>query len=152
MKNCFFISAIAVMCIVACKKPVDVIGNNTVATGTGYYPVSTNALQDVTGAPVANLGTVVFGGGYSFKTELQFFSQDPVKEINLYNTIGSGARTKVTTFPYAPAYSNIKKLDTLLVPYTVPAGLAAATSIKLEYEILNQNSLNVIRTVTIKTK
>lgn len=133
----------------ACKKSQDINRDYAVPTGKGSYPVSSNTLVDM--STNKNLGTVNLNGGYTFSTELQYFSQEPVKEINLYSTVGSGARTKVTTIPYAPAYSNLKKLDTLLVPYTIPTGQAAGTSIRLEYEIVNQNTLNLIRTVTVKT-
>ena len=149
MKKMFLYTLAAVLVVTACEKPQDVNRDYAIPTGKGSYPVSTNALVDL--STNKNLGTVNFSGGYAFNTELQYFSQEPVKEINLYSTIGTGARTKISTIPYAPAYSNIKKLDTLLIPYTVPAGQASGTSIKLEYEIVNQNTLNLIRTVTVKT-
>ena len=149
MKKMFFYIIVAALALTACEKSQDVNRDYAVPTGKGSYPVSTNTLVDL--STNKNLGTVNFNAGYAFNTELQYFSQDPVKEINLYSTVGSGARTKITTLPYAPAYSNIKKLDTLLVPYTVPAGQVSGTSIKLEYEIVNQNTLNLIRTVTVKT-
>ena len=140
---------IAAALVVACKKSQDINRDYTIPTGKGSYPVSTNALVDL--STNRNLGTVNLAGGYTFNTELQYFSQDPIKEINFYSTIGSGVRTKINTIPYASAYSNIKKLDTLLIPYTIPTGQTAGTSIKLEYEIVNQNTLNLVRTVTVKT-
>ena len=150
MKKTFFYAIIAAaLVIAACKKSQDINHDYAIPTNKGSYPVSTNALVDL--ATNRNLGTINLAGGYTFNTELQYFSQEPVKEINFYSTVGSGARAKITTIPYAPAYSNLKKLDTLLIPYTIPTGQAAGTSIKLEYEIVNQNTLNLIRTVTVKT-
>jgi hypothetical protein len=156
MKYTIYILALTVFSLVfcACKKEHDFIRDNTTPTGVGSTPVSTNALLDV--GLNKSLGTTsgaatVYAAGASFKTELQYFSESPVKEINLYNTIGAGTRTKVSTIPYAAAFSNIKKLDTLLVPYTVPAA-PSSTVIKLEYEILNQNTLNVLRTVYVKVQ
>lgn len=141
--------------IYACNKDEqDVLRDNTRATGVGYVPVCSNALLDMSNAKSLGTSTgtaTVFAAGVTFKTEMQFFSESPVKEINQYNTIGAGARTKSGTWPYAKAYSNVKKLDTLLVPYTMPA-VASNTVIKLEYEILNQNNLNVIRTVYVKVQ
>ena len=148
-KNLLYTIIAAALVMAACKKTQDINRDYAIPTGKGSYPVSTNALVDL--STNRNLGTVNLAGGYAFNTELQYFSQEPVKEINFYSTIGSGARTKISTTPYAPAYSNIKKLDTLLVPYTIPAGQAAGTSIKLEYEIVNQNTLNLVRTITLKT-
>ncbi|MEO6732699.1 MAG: hypothetical protein ABIN01_15870 [Ferruginibacter sp.] len=151
MKNLFslFIIVIAVIFFNACKKSSDFIADNTTPTPVGFRPVSTNPLRDIATT------TAVDGGRYfansSFTTELQFFSESPVKEINLFSTIGTGARAKVNTWPYAPALSKIKRADTLLINYAVPA-VAIGTKIKLEYEILNVNTLNLIRTVTITLK
>jgi hypothetical protein len=151
-KSIFFLIILILTVAAACKKSQDVIRDNVVPTGVGYYPVSSNTLQDVVAVPNTNLGSVALKPGYAFKTELQYFSQDAIKEVNFYTTVGTGTRTKILTVPYTSSYSNFKKLDTLLVPYTVPTGLATGTSIKLEYEILNQNTLNLIRTATIRTQ
>jgi hypothetical protein len=142
--------------LAACDKSQDFLRDNTSPTGTGYAPISNNTLQDVTASPIKNLGTgtssaTVYAAGATFKTELTFFSQSPVKEINLYNTIGSGARTLVSTSPYASAFSQRKRLDTLLVPYTVPVA-TAGTVVKLEYEILNQNTFKATRTAYVKVQ
>jgi len=131
----------------ACKKAQDFNRDYAIPTGVGAYPVSSNTLVDV--ATNRNLGTVNLPAGYTATTELQFFAQDPLKEVNLYSTVATGARTKVGTWPYKAAYSQLKRLDTLLVPYTMPAA-ASNTSIKLDYEFLNQNGLTLLRTVTVK--
>ncbi len=99
--------------------------------------------------PVVDLNNAKFTAGTTFKTELQYFSDSEIKEVNFYETVGTGARAKVSTFPYSPSFSQIKRADTLLVPYIVPAA-PAGTSIKMEYEILNKNSLSLIRKATIK--
>lgn len=148
-KNLLYTIIATTLIVAACKKSQDITRDYAIPTGKGSYPASTNTLVDM--STNRSLGTVNLAGGYTFSTELQYFSQEPVKEINFYSTVGTGARTKITTIPYAPAYSNLKKLDTLLIPYTIPTGQAAGTSIKLEYEIVNQNALNLIRTVTVKT-
>src|SRR5215831_17580693 len=110
----------AVVCLIACnKKSQDFLRDNTTPTGVGYAPISNNTLQDVTANPLVNLGSSsssanAYAKGATFKTELTYFSQSPIKEINLYNTVGTGARTLVNTWPYAPAFSQSKRLDTLL--------------------------------------
>lgn len=136
----------------ACKKEHDFLRDNTNPTGVGYAPVSTNSLADVTNSrtlATTAASATVYAAGVSFNTELQYISESPVKEINQYNTVGAGTRTKTGTWPYAKAFSQVKKVDTMLVPYTVPAA-PTGTVIKLEYEILNQNNLNVLRTVYLK--
>jgi len=152
MKNIiFFILLLLSMAagLGACKKSTNFIADESTHSG-GYLPVSTNALIDM--ADNVAINNRSYAAGATFKTELQFFSVDPVKEINLYETIGATAKNKVATYPYASAYSAIKKLDTLLVPYMVGAALTSGTSIKLEYEIMNVNTKNIIRAVTIKVK
>jgi hypothetical protein len=148
--------AIVLLCIGCSKKSVDFIADNTSNTGVGSIPVSSNPLIDfnitpnktLTGTNVA--ATPVYPGAAVLKVELQYFSQSPVKEINLYETVGTGARTLVSKTPYAPAFSQIKRLDTLMLLYTVPTTAAANTGIKLEYEILNQNALSLTRVGWIK--
>lgn len=153
MKKIILINAVfALLVLTACKKSVDFIGDNTTATGTGFIPVSTNPLIDLNNTPnrtlTATLGssTPSYAGGTQLRVELQYFSQSPVKEISLFETVGSGSRNLVAMVPYTPAYSNIKRLDTLIVPYTIPTAVAANTGIKLEYEIVNQNALKLVRT------
>jgi hypothetical protein len=142
--------------MVACKKSKDFTEDESTPTGIGYTPVSANSLQDVTVNPLITLGTTsgsasLYTAGSSFKTELTFFSQSPIKETTLSATVGAGTKTLVTTIPYSPAYSKNKSLDTLLVPYTLPT-VAVGTVIKLEYQITNVNTLNIIRTVYVKVK
>lgn len=139
----------------ACEKSkYDFVRDNSSPTGIGYAPVSSNGLLDMaTQKTLATSRTdaTAYDAGASFTTELQFFSESAIKEINLYNTVGAGAREKFSTSPYQKAFSQTKRLDTLLVPYTLPAG-TSGTVIKLDYEILNQNNLNVIRTIFVKLK
>jgi len=157
MRNIVKISGVlaALLIIAACKKDQDFNRDNTTPTGVGYAPVSANPIQDVTVNPPRSLGTTsgsatAYAAGATFKTELTFFSQSPVKETMLSQTI-AGAKTVVTTIPYAAAFSKNKDLDTLLVPYTIPA-VASGTVIRLDYQITNVNSLNVVRTVYVKAQ
>jgi hypothetical protein len=145
MKYIFFFLFLATLA--ACAKNDDFVAENTTPTGTGYYPISVNTLVDM--ATNANINNARYSPGALFRTELQFISQSPVKEINVYSTIGAGAKTKISTIPYAPAHSAIKDTDTLLIPYTIPLGLSAGTAIKLDLEILNVNTLSVTRSATV---
>jgi hypothetical protein len=152
MKSTLLIMAfVAGFSFIACEKPKDFIADNTTPSGVGYRPVSTNPLRIVTATPVRDLNNATLAAGTAFQTELQFFSESPVKEINFYSTVGTGAKTKVATFPYKAAFSQIKRMDTLLVPYTVPTA-ASGTSIKLDYELVNENALTLVRPATIKVQ
>ncbi|MEJ7737874.1 MAG: hypothetical protein WKF97_10645 [Chitinophagaceae bacterium] len=146
----FLVGSVMAIVLFACTKNDEFINENVTNTGVGYYPLSANTLVDM--ATNSNINNATYSTGATFRTEIQFISQSPVKEINLYATVGTGMRTKQSTYPYAPAYSATKGTDTLLVPFTVPTGLNAGTSIRLEYEILNQNNLNLIRLATIRTR
>lgn len=148
------VAAVAV-CGLYCKKSKDLTADNSNPTGVGYAPVSANPIQDITVTPPKALSTsssspTVYPAGSTFKTELTFFSQSPVKETTLSQTM-AGAKTLVTTIPYAPAFSKNKDLDTLLVPYTLPAA-ASGTVIRLDYQITNVNTLSIVRTVYVKVK
>jgi hypothetical protein len=149
----YILIAATSLATVACNKDsVNFIRDNTTTTGVGGIPVSTNALTELNLLPAKTLSASLttasptFAAGANLRFELQYFSETPVKEINLYSTVGAGARTKVFTQPYAPAFSAIKRLDTLLVPYVVPLATPSTTGIKLEFEILNQNTLSLTRT------
>lgn len=151
MKKTYIAIVIAgIFGFVACTKKSDFIADNTTPTGVGYRPVSTNPLRIVTANPVIDLNGAKINSGTTFKTELQYWSESPIKEINVYETVGTGAKTKLQTFEYAPAFSQVKRADTLLVPYTVPT-VASGTSIKLDLEIVNKNTLSLVRTATFKT-
>jgi hypothetical protein len=145
MKKYFLITI-----IIACKKSTNFIGDNTTPTGVGSFPISSNPLIDfvtnktLNGSLTSTTPTITIGS--SISVELQYFSESPIKEVNLYATVGAGARTAVYNKPYTPSFSAIKRLDTLMVPYTVPTGTVTATGIKLEYEIVNQNTLKILRT------
>ena len=142
--------------IAACKKSKDFTEDESTPTGVGYAPVSANPLQDVTAVPLKTLSTssgtaTVYPAGSTFKTELTFFSQSPIKETTLSATVGAGTKTVVSTIPYAAAFSANKSLDTLLVPYTVPTA-TSGTVIRLDYQITNVNTLNIVRTVYVKVQ
>lgn len=133
----FFVLAL----INACTKPLNFIEDNSTPTGKGYRPVSTNPLWDLA-TPVSALNNKSYFVGQSFTTELQYFSESPVKEIRLFQQVGSGAKTLVNTYPHKAAFSNIKRADTLLITYTMPA-LAIGSRITLDYQIWNENGLGL---------
>ncbi|GAA4296673.1 hypothetical protein [Nibribacter koreensis] len=141
--------------LTACYDEPDFIKDNTTATGVGSAPVSANELKDLatnTNISTANnANTTQYMAGTELRYELQFFSESPVKEINVYETVGAGTRTKVKTYPYQPAFSKTDRTDTLVVSYTVPQA-PVGTNVKIETEVLNQNNLNVLRTIWIRIK
>lgn len=79
--------------------------------------------------------------------ELQFIEQtDPIKQIVLMEKV-EPARDSVAvqTIPYARAYSRIKRVDTLVVRYTVPAGANKAL-VRVDARVESTNGQAKIRT------
>lgn len=135
----------------ACYEENDVVTEIMTPTGKGSYPVSVNTFVDLkSGLSVNNR---VYATNVNFSFELQYWSIDPVQEINVYETVGAGAKTKIFSKPYSEiaAYSKIKSADTLVIAYQTPL-VPKETSVKLEVEILNQNTLSLTRLATIITK
>ncbi len=136
----------------------DWVGQNTTLTGKGFAPVSTNTLFDLnltnpnnTTSPRiprsinATISTrpEILPAGYTIQTELQYYCIDPLKEILVYQTVGTAARTTLRTIPYQPSFSRNKGLDTLIVEYTVPA-LASGTNIILDLDVMSINGLGLV--------
>jgi hypothetical protein len=133
----------------ACKKETDFVTDHT-TLALGSYPVSANPLVDL----INGVGTVnnrEYTANTPLAFELQYWSDAPIKEINFYHTVGTAARERLLNKPYVPAYSKIKSADTLVINYLVPQ-VRAATTIRLEAEIVNENTLKLVRTLNIKTK
>jgi hypothetical protein len=138
--------------LTACYDEKDTVAELLTETGKGFYPASANTFVDLTngGNITANR---IYAPSVNVSFELQYWSLDPVQEINLYATVGTGAKTKVfgKSYPEIAAYSKLKSADTLILAYKMPV-VAAETSVKLDVEILNQNTLALTRTFTIKSK
>ncbi len=157
MKNKILIFSIFASLFLACDKSNDFIANEVDLTGLGGAPISNNQLADFNVTPPRALSTssaatsaTSYAANANLKVELTFFSPSPIKQTIFYNTIGTNPKTIVSTTPYAPAFSTLKGLDTLMIPYTVPSAPAANTVIRLDYEIENVNGLKVTRTAYIK--
>lgn len=115
------------------KDNIEVVGRFPVIASLAIVPPQTSRVP----------------AGSSVQLDLRYWSDDPVDKINLYATVGAGARQTVSTSAYAKAYSAVSKTDSLILPYQVPAGLASGTSIKLDAEVLNQNTLSRTSSVTL---
>ncbi|AMM52050.1 hypothetical protein TH61_13840 [Rufibacter sp. DG15C] len=151
--NYLFVLVLGSALLTSCYDEPDFIKDNTTPTGKGSVPVSGNDLIDLANGRIALSTSATapnsYAAGEKISFELGFFSDSPIKEINLYETIGTGARTKVQTYPYKPAFSQTDRTDTLIVNYTVPQ-VPSKSVIKLETEILNENGLNLIRTFYVQ--
>ncbi len=97
--------------------------------------------KDVPFIYVYALDSTTFTPGTKARVLLEFHCKTPLKDINLYQSIGTtitaGMRTLVTGTPYKAAFSQIRQMDTLVLSYTVPAGNPVGTTIFLHGEAVS---------------
>lgn len=150
MKSQILMAAVCAFAL-ACNEDTDPLTEMTV-DGKGFYPVSGNTFVDL-----VNGGTIsanrIYAPNVNLSFELQYWSEAPIQEINMYATIDKGAKTKIFNKPYTEiaAFSKIKSADTLVMAYKTPVVLVE-TPVRLDVEIVNENGLSVSRTLTIKSK
>lgn len=153
MKLQIVIAVVSILIIsVSCYDEKDTVAELITTTEKGFYPVSANTFVDLTNG--GNITTNrIYAPNVNISFELQYWSVDPVQEINIYTTVGTGSKTKVFSKSYSEiaAYSALKSADTLIVAYKTPA-VVAETNVRLDVEIINQNTLSLTRTLTIKAK
>jgi hypothetical protein len=141
MKN-LIIAFVLLMGIVGCYKESNWLDENAVSTGKFFPNVYFNPLDSTR-----------YSTGGSVRCNVEFWSKDKIKEIRIYDSIGTTARKIVATLPPAPAFSSIKATDTLLYTYKVPTGLASNATVRLDVVIENENGLTKLsdrRSFTIK--
>lgn len=153
MKTKLVIFLLSIMTVVtSCYDETDPVAEIITPTDKGFYPVSANTFVDLinTGTITANRA---YKPGVNIRFELQYWSEGVIKEVNLYRTEGAGPREKIYTGAYSEikAFSRLKSADTLLFDYTTPM-VAVTTSVKLEVEIVNENTLSLIRSLTLQSK
>ena len=90
--------------------------------------------------------------GSALQFDLRYWSDEPIDKINLRSTVGTGTQALISTTAYQKAYSTVSRTDSLLVPFTVPAGVAVGTKIIVEVEVVNQNTLTKKLPITLTVK
>jgi hypothetical protein len=152
MKIKLILVALISITITACYDEKDTVAELFTPTEKGFYPVSGNTFIDLTNGQSITTNRI-YAPNVNLSFELQYWSLDPVQEINIYTTVGTGAKTKIFGKPYSEiaAHSALKSADTLVVFYKTPS-VAAETTVKFDIEIINENTLSLLRTLTIKAK
>jgi len=91
------------------------------------------------------LDSTSFIRGGRVRMLLEFWCNDPMKEIRIYQSTGATStttpRTLVKTEAYKPAYSLLRQQDTLVTFVDVPANLAASTRVWLYAEGVSQKDV-----------
>lgn len=117
-----------------CKKELD----DYYTTTGAQLPtlLTTNALGNAT----------KYAPGETVTFELQFAQQtDPIKQVVILQKVEPDRdSTVVQTIPYKAAYSRIKRTDTLLVTYAVPAGANKAL-VRVDARVDSQNGQSKTR-------
>ncbi|ATP58146.1 hypothetical protein CPT03_17580 [Pedobacter ginsengisoli] len=104
----------------------------------------------VAGFTVKPPQTTNVAAGASVQLDLRYWSDEQIDKINLRSTVGANAQALVSTTPYQKAYSTVSRTDSLLLGYQVPGDLAKGTSIVMEVEVVNKNTLTKKQTLTLK--
>ena len=126
-----------------CSKSTGFINTSLVKSGVSFYPVSNNLLVDTATGKSINGG--IFTAGDTLSFEVDYFSQDSVKEVDLYAGI-NGADSLITRLPYSDSYfSFLKLMDTVLLRYAIPTLIPSGSKGNLIIQIMDANSLEITR-------
>ncbi|RNI27010.1 hypothetical protein [Rufibacter latericius] len=87
--------------------------------------------------------------GETVKMELVYNKSD-VKEIVLLQKIDNQDSSVVKTVPAQGAFSKIKRADTLVVEYVVPAGLANKATVRLDAKAIGMNNSSKTRSASFR--
>ncbi|MEN7548120.1 hypothetical protein AAG747_09370 [Rapidithrix thailandica] len=134
--------AVMALGLFSCYEEDNFLEDNITDTGRSFPNIYMNEIQSE------------YLSGEKVTVELEFFSDDPIKEIKLYEIITTEDDTDTTllsTNPYQPAFSKVKSQDTLVLYYEVPV-IDQNTEITLDAEVINENTLtdNSARTFKVK--
>lgn len=118
-----FVACVLAQMLAACSKKGDFIDEGAVGTGVHYYPViiSDNLYDTMTGK-FLNLTDTTFSPSQELIFELDYYSQDPVDSFELWAGKSPSGITRVSSLgASAGAYSALKRADTVLFHYILPA-------------------------------
>jgi len=89
-----------------------------------------------------------YASGETVQIRVEFWSNDPVQEIVLYDSlVNIRDREVVLTEPAANAsFSEESQTDVIILNYEVPAVPEDPTTINIQVEVINENGLSEINT------
>ena len=119
--------------ISSCYKEPDFIGDNSTTEGK-HFPV-------ISGFNVVDKADS-YNQGESVKVDLDFWSTDPIKEINFHYRIGD-TDVIAATSSYVANFQEDSQTDELVMEIAVPA-VDSTVTVTIDAEILNENGLSVI--------
>jgi hypothetical protein len=123
--------------IFSCNDDSGFLDDNLTLTGR-HFPVIASFFADVKNSPyVINEVSVIEN------VFMSFWSEDPIKQINVYQTIshlGSNNTELVSSTNYSPDFVDSLRADVFLFDY-FPPQVEAQTDIEVEVEVENENGL-----------
>ena len=123
-----WIACMAMVTLVSCYDEDTFLEENITETGRSFPNIYMNEISDT------------YSPGESVLVELEFFSDETIDALRVYQVIDGGERQLVAAQPYQPAFSMIKSQDTLVMNYLVP-DVSPGAEILLVAEIVNENKL-----------
>ena len=149
--NLIIVLLAAMATVTSCYEDKDIVEDIT-TPGRGAFPVSANTLSDLTNGGAFSTSRE-YATGTTISFEVIYWSDVPIKEINMYSTLGTTEKTRVYSEPYSEikAFSKIKSADTLVLKYVMPS-VAESTPIRIDVDIVNDNTLTLTRFFTVKVK
>lgn len=143
-----FVSIAFAVAIASCKKPDPNQFLKDNVTVVGYNPL----IASFKIVPVTVPATTTAAAGSTVKLDLRYWSDDPIDKVNLNATVGAAAKQTISTTPYQRAYSAVSRTDSLNLTYQVPAGTATGTTIVVEAQVVNKNTLTATSTINLKVQ
>ena len=126
--------------VTSCYEETYWVDENVTSEGK-HFPVISTLLVDNT----PESGT--FAEGESAQISVFYWSIDPIKELQLMQTVDS-VETMVDVKPYASNFDDLKQTDKMTFSYLVPSG-TTGTEIPLRIIVVNTNGLTRDKSTTI---
>jgi hypothetical protein len=106
----------------ACTKQGDFIDEGRVGDGVHYYPVIlNNDWTDTLSGKRLNKRDTVFSAGQKIAFELDYFSEDTIKSLQVWGGESAQSLEKILDIPFdSSLYSVTKQVDTVLFEFTLP--------------------------------
>jgi hypothetical protein len=139
----FMTGLVAVLCFFSCHKKGDFIDEQEVGSGIHYYPVIVNNyfIDTITGKSLDQRDTT-FSPGQTIVFEMDYFSKEKIRGLELWAGRSMGDLTQVMDIPYdSSMHSFTKYIDTVLFQYTIPPGTDSSSAWYLESRVVTEKGL-----------
>lgn len=130
----------AMILLSSCYKEDYFLDDNTTSDGK-HFPI-------VQSVEVSNEPNSGFVEGNTVELTVHYWSEDPILQYELYETVGAGSETLYSTTPYQFTYDEEAQSEVVTLTYEVPAG-SSGQSIVLNVVLVNENGLTKSKSATV---